>query len=81
MTLRLALNVSDGVWPAYASQLIIEVYEQSDKSFSVRILYNGKVQKLPWCGDKEMCDMATAAKFVKTIAPLSSEECQTSKHV
>ena len=82
MTLMLAFNISDGVWPAYASQLTFEIYEMSDSSFSLRILYNGQVQKLPFCGNKEMCDMDTVASYVATIEPESVEkDCQTSKKV
>ena len=82
MPLQLAFNISDGVWPPYASQLIFEVYQMSDNSFSLRILYNGKVQKMPFCNNKEMCDMDTVEKHLATIEPESVEKnCQTSMKV
>lgn len=82
MPLQLAFNISDGVWPPYASQLIFEVYQMSDNSFSLRILYNGKVQKMPFCNNKEMCDMDTVERHLATIEPESVEKnCQTSMKV
>jgi hypothetical protein len=83
MTLLLAFNISDGVWPPYASQLIFEVYEMSDQSFSLRILYNGKVMKMPFCDNKEMCDIkTTVVEYVRTIVPESVEkDCQSSTKV
>ena len=80
MSLMLAFNISDGVWPPYASQLIFEVYQMADNSFSMRILYNGKVQKLPFCDNKEMCNTDTVEEYISRFEPESVEkDCQTSK--
>ncbi len=82
MPLMLTFKVGDGVWPPYASQLIFEVYQMPDSLFSLRILYNGKEQKLPFCGDKVMCDMDTVEKHLATIEPVNVEKnCRKSKRV
>lgn len=81
MTLLTAFNISDAAWPAYASQLVFEVYQMEDLSFSLRILYNGKVQKMPFCENKEICNINTVVSgYLKTILPESVEKnCQSSE--
>ena len=75
MPLLLAFNVSDGVWPPYASQMIFEIYETAGaNSFSMRILYNGKVLKMPFCNDQEMCDTDTVKAYTATFLPESVEK-------
>lgn len=76
MSLLTAFNIGDGKWTPYASYLIIEVYEMTDGSFSMRVLYNGQQIKLPFCGGSEMCDIDTAKKYVETVVPKDREtEC------
>ncbi|XP_028391161.1 counting factor 60-like [Dendronephthya gigantea] len=80
MTLLLAFNVSDGVWPPYASQMIFEVYQMTDNSHTMRILYNGKVMKLPFCDDKELCNTDIVKEYVAKFEPESvAKDCQSSK--
>lgn len=53
--LLVALGISDGLWPSYASRLVIEFYSRVVTSkkihYFVRILYNGldMTRKLPFC--------------------------------
>lgn len=76
MPLMTAFNVSNGKWTPYASYFIIELYEITGGSYAIRIMYNGEVQKLPFCEDKEICDMDTVKKYVETIVPKDREsEC------
>ena len=74
MPLLLAFNISDGVWPPYASQLIFEVYEMADNAHAMRILYNGKVMKLPFCDDKEMCNTEIVKEYIAKFEPESVEK-------
>ena len=74
MSSLLAFNISDGVWPPYTSQLIFEIYEMSDNSFSMRILYNGKVMKMPFCNNQEMCNTDTVKAYTATFLPESVEK-------
>lgn len=79
MTLLLALNISDGIWPPYASQMITEIYQVGEDLYAVRILYNGKVMKLPFCENKEMCDVERVRQHLAKFEPESVEKnCQPS---
>eukprot|EP00600_Ochromonadales_sp_CCMP1393_P004116 CAMPEP_0174993948 /NCGR_PEP_ID=MMETSP0004_2-20121128/23356_1 /TAXON_ID=420556 /ORGANISM="Ochromonas sp., Strain CCMP1393" /LENGTH=625 /DNA_ID=CAMNT_0016248115 /DNA_START=39 /DNA_END=1916 /DNA_ORIENTATION=- len=53
----------DGDWSPYASMLVLEVYAASMNSpvgasgYMFRIIYNGKVLRLPGC-EKDLCELA-----------------------
>lgn len=53
--LLVALGISDGLWPSYASRLVIEFYSrvvtQKKIHYFIRILYNGldMTRQLPFC--------------------------------
>lgn len=81
MTLLLAFNISDGVWPPYASQFVVEIYEMDNKEFYLRILYNGKAMKLPFCNDQELCDIVNVVKpYIANFEPESVEKnCKSSE--
>eukprot|EP01130_Rhizamoeba_saxonica_P002242 TRINITY_DN12089_c0_g1_i1.p1 TRINITY_DN12089_c0_g1~~TRINITY_DN12089_c0_g1_i1.p1 ORF type:complete len:407 (-),score=71.87 TRINITY_DN12089_c0_g1_i1:57-1277(-) len=48
-----AFNVHDGLWPPYASHIIIELWEEIPSQYSVRFIYNGDVKVIPGC--EAMC--------------------------
>ncbi len=65
----LSLRVDEGVWPPYASMLLIELYQTSkDNKHSVRIVYNGKVLSPPFCKDG-LCDYETFSGYLATVTP------------
>jgi acid phosphatase len=77
-SLLVAFGVWDGRWPAYASMLVFEFYEQSDSSTVVRANYNGKTLVIPGCGN-ELCSWDNFQKIVASLIPRDPADCdQTS---
>ena len=73
-----ALQVDTQDWPPYASMLLMEVYEISSGSgHAVRLVYNGKVLKLPFCsGEEGVCDYKDFASYMATVTPTDpSKQC------
>ena len=69
--LLVALQIDQGVWPPYASMMLIELYETtaSSSGYSVRVVYNGKVYNLPFCSGSDLCDYKTFPTYLSTITP------------
>ena len=73
-----ALQVDKGVWPPYASLLLLEVYELSDGSFAVRLLYNNQTLTPPFCS-ATLCNFDTFSVYMTTITPSDAKkQCATS---
>ena len=64
-----ALQVDNGVWPPYASMILMELYGVAGSNYSVRVIYNGKVLQLPFCGSKTLCDFKTFSNYMSTVTP------------
>ena len=83
-----ALQVDDGVWPSYASMILLELYSTTSDNadspntakYFVRMIYNGKVLQLPFCGSKkDLCDFESFSKYVKTVVPTDvAKQCGVS---
>jgi hypothetical protein len=82
-----SLNAWDGVWPAYASMVLIEIHEvnidgRTDKSlyqsnYAFRLLVNGRVvtHTVDGCpADAELCDVTMLTKKVAAFAT-NEREC------
>lgn len=69
MPLLTALQVDEGVWPPYASMLLLELYVDTSGGFFVRILYNGKVLKPPFCKTEGFCRYVELAQYLMTVCP------------
>lgn len=69
--LLVALQIDQGVWPPYASVMLIELYKTtaSSSGYSVRVVYNGKVYNLPFCSGSDLCDYKTFSTYLSTITP------------
>lgn len=69
--LLVALQIDQGVWPPYASMMLIELYKTtaSSSGYSVRVVYNGKVYNLPFCNGSDLCDYKTFSTYLSTITP------------
>lgn len=64
--LLITMGVYDGVWPAYASHLSLELWQQeSNNAWFVRVLYNGEELVLPACGEV-FCPFNT---FTRAVEP------------
>ncbi|ORX96887.1 phosphoglycerate mutase-like protein [Basidiobolus meristosporus CBS 931.73] len=71
------LKAEDFRWPPYASNLIVEVWQEkrSDKAY-IRILFNGEVLKSPVC-DFSLCPLETFMKLADQYIPKNFvEECK-----
>ena len=68
MPILVALQVDTMQWPAYASMMLIELYDVTGK-FYVRIVYNGQVLKLPFCNSETLCDFSTFSGHMKSVTP------------
>lgn len=70
-----ALKIDQGVWPTYASMMLIELYSTRSGQ-SVRVVYNGKVIQLPFCGSAgDLCDYKMFSKYMATITPNNKTDC------
>lgn len=89
--LLVALQADDGVWPSYASMIILELYSTTSdyqdtvygSNYFVRVIYNGKVLYLPFCGSqKDTCDFDVFSKYIKTVIPDDkTKQCGTPKQL
>jgi hypothetical protein len=81
-----SLNAWDGIWPAYASMMLIEIHEvnidgRTDKSlyksnYAFRLLYNGQVvtHTVDGClDDAELCDATVLTKRVASFATVERD--------
>lgn len=68
--LLVAFQIDQGIWPPYASMMLIELYKTtaSSSGYSVRVVYNGIVYKLPFCGS-DLCDYKTFSVYLSTVTP------------
>lgn len=73
-----ALGLDVKEWPPFGADLILELYEDSDKNHYVQVKYLGKPQIVRGC-DKEFCPLD---KFLEEISPfaISQEEFQEVCH-
>ena len=71
-----ALRADQGVWPPYASMMLIELYSTAS-GFSVRIVYNGDVVLPPFCGTTVdgLCDYKKFSGYMATVTPNSNTNC------
>lgn len=70
-----ALQVDQGVWPPYASMMLIELYSTS-RGPSVRIVYNGDVVQLPFCSPpSDLCDYTSFSKYMSEVTPTDKTNC------
>ncbi|XP_054751654.2 lysophosphatidic acid phosphatase type 6-like [Lytechinus pictus] len=67
MTVLLALEVFDDIWPPLTASIIFELYEDKAGNAFVRILYKNKEQRI--CQSKET--LLPFEKFKQLIAPVS----------
>jgi acid phosphatase len=73
-----ALQVDTMVWPAYASMMLMELYEKAGKSY-VRVVYNGKVLNLSFCNSETLCDFETFSSYMKSVTVSDPAiQCQVS---
>ena len=78
IALTSALLVADGLWPPYASMIILELYEvpSSASGFAIRVIYNGNVLNLPYCSDQTLCDYYEFGSYITTVMPTNvSKQC------
>jgi len=74
-----AFGVADGTWPAYASMITMEIYEAKKKKVSgapdhaVRMVYNGKVMKIPGCDGKALCPWDNFVEVAQAVIPKEGE--------
>lgn len=70
-------------WPPYASNILFEMWTETEayepdspfSSFIVRVLYNGEVIPLSWCGGAELCPLAEFVSYYKdNFIPESTEQ-------
>jgi len=75
MPLLSALQIWDGRWPAYASSIMIELYENKIKenSFAVRVVYDGEEMHVPGCSSV-MCDWIEFDSVLGALLPPSIAE-------
>ena len=78
MPLLTALMVDDGVWVPYASVLLIELYENTTisrqlpatDSWSVRLVYNGRVLSPAFCKNPGgLCRFTDLSDYLNTVTP------------
>lgn len=71
-----ALRADKGMWPPYASMMLIELYS-TGSGFSVRIVYNGEVIQLPFCDSTGagLCDYNKFFSYMATVTPNSKTNC------
>jgi hypothetical protein len=56
LPMLVALEVFDGVWPPYASHVVLELRQSNDDgSFFVRAFYQDVLLTLPFCNGKQVC--------------------------
>ena len=74
--LLVALQVDTMKWPAYASMMLIELYEKAG-TFYVRVIYNGEVLPMSFCNSETLCDFKTFSEYMKTVTPSNPAlQCQ-----
>ena len=70
MPILVALQVDNGVWTPYASMILMELYKNSSSgTVSMRIIYNGQVLSLPFCGGAQLCDYNIFSNYMASITP------------
>jgi hypothetical protein len=73
MPLLVGLGIWDGQWPAYASRIILEIYEDSnDKTFYFRIMYNEVEQIIAECSDT-LCKWSDFSQLLEQLIPNDQE--------
>lgn len=70
-------------WPHYSSYMFFELFEDKEGENVIRVVYNGDVQTLPFCGSadgtnkSEFCKLADFQKLVEQFVPKNyAEECR-----
>ena len=69
MQLLVALQIDKNIWPPYASVMLFELYQTTDNKPAIRLIYNGQVVTLPFCGGNEMCDYDIYSKYMTLVTP------------
>ena len=67
--LLVALQIDKNIWPPYASVMLLELYQTTANKPAVRLIYNGEVVTLPFCGGNEMCDYDMYSKYMTLVTP------------
>lgn len=70
-----ALDMGHDEWPAYASNLIIEVYEDKVRKTYLRFLYNDDLIHVPWAQPHldGLIPLGDFATFVEPLLPLQGD--------
>ena len=69
MQLLVALQIDKNIWPPYASVMLFELYQTTANKPAVRLIYNGQVVTIPFCGGNEMCDYDIYSKYMTLVTP------------
>lgn len=75
-----ALGAGINDWPPYAAHLIVELWESgmsqslARRSLHSRILYNGRVVRLPWCGEGQTCPWGKLIEYTKGVVLHTDED-------
>ncbi|KAI9599256.1 histidine phosphatase superfamily [Syncephalis fuscata] len=78
------LNAYDMLWPPYASNMLFELWQSTTnnrlgKQFYLRIIYNGRILKTPWC-DMNACPIEDYFNYIASYVPNDlSAECHTNR--
>jgi len=64
LPILVALQVDTMRWPPYASMMLLELYDISGEHY-MRIIYNGEVLELPFCGSKALCSYAAFSSYYR----------------
>lgn len=78
-----ALQTGIEEWPHYASMMLVELYNITHSSGrAVRIVYNGKILSMPFCGNATLCDYNTFSQYMSTVTPPPDPDkiCNTGRH-
>jgi acid phosphatase len=83
------LKVADGRWPAFGSQISMEMFldtkTKQQTNYYIRFLYNGKILTLPVCkekgnhkeGNETFCTLNAFLGCVKSLVPVNYDaECE-----
>lgn len=63
------------MWPPYSSMINMDVFE-IDGAMFLRIVYNGEVLDIPWCGSQhgpKYCSLDSFIDFVRPLMPLPKQ--------
>ncbi|KAK9767186.1 hypothetical protein K7432_003185 [Basidiobolus ranarum] len=76
------MRSKDMRWPPLASNILFELWEKKDRSYHVRVLFNGKVLKVQneWC-NMNSCPLNRFIKFFASKLPTDKNQCQANLEI